>query len=397
MVITVEAAAVVTVNPPPHHQQRTSLRHALLALSLLTGPLMLATPAAAQVSIDISIPGISVGINQPDYPELVLVPGSPVYYAPRAQTNYFFYDGLFWVYQDDRWYASPWYDGPWDLVDPYDVPIFVLRVPVHYYVRPPVYFYGWVVSAPPRWDMHWGPRWARHRHGWDHWDYRAIPRPAPPPVYQRHYFGERYPRPEHQHGLREQNYRYQPHDVAVRRHFQERPASRVPAPVQIMPPTRMEAPHAQYSQRDGNRDGDRRSAPVQAVPQQREPFVQQQQSQRQELQRPEVPRQEHQRQEPERRLQTAAPVASVVVQPQAVQRPREDVQRHAPIQVAPLMAPPPDRNHPVQEQRHVMRQDTPQAQRDPGPLPMRQSAQQGRGNDQPRGHPERGQGPERGR
>ena len=46
------------------------------------------------------------------------MPGYPVYYAPRINSNYFFYDGMYWVYQRDNWYASSWYNGPWGLVAP---------------------------------------------------------------------------------------------------------------------------------------------------------------------------------------------------------------------------------------------------------------------------------------
>ena len=301
MVTTAEAAAMATADRTPHRRAPGAMRAALVALSLLNAPTMAVTPAAAQVSVGISVPGISIGINQPFYPELALVPGLPVYYAPRAQSNYFFYDGLFWVYQDDRWYSSAWYDGPWELVDPYYVPLFLLRVPVQYYVRPPVYFHGWVLAAPPRWDIHWGLRWAQHRRGWDHWDYRAIPRPAPPPLYQRYYSGERYPQPEHQRGLREEHYRYQPRDASVRRHFEARPGYHAPPPVQIMPPNRTEAPRAQYPQRD--RDDERRPV-AQPVPLQRENIAQEQRLQPHDT---------------GRRMQPAAPL---VVQPQAGLRPR---------------------------------------------------------------------------
>jgi len=108
------------------------------------------TPAVAQVSIGIGLPGVSIGIHLPLFPELVQVPGYPVYYAPRLSSNYFFYDGLYWVYEEDNWYASSWYDGPWWLVAPEFVPLFVLRIPVRYYRRPPVYFRGWRSDAPPR-------------------------------------------------------------------------------------------------------------------------------------------------------------------------------------------------------------------------------------------------------
>src|SRR5689334_25304853 len=71
------------------------------------------TSVSAQVSIGIGLPNVSIGINLPLYPELVPVPDYPVYYAPRVETNYFFYDGLYWVYLNDNWYASYWYNGPW--------------------------------------------------------------------------------------------------------------------------------------------------------------------------------------------------------------------------------------------------------------------------------------------
>ena len=81
-------------------------------------------PAMAQVSVGIGFPNVSIGINVPLYPELVPVPGYPVYYAPALRSNYFFYDRMYWVYQSDNWYASSWYNGPWGLVAPEDVPVY---------------------------------------------------------------------------------------------------------------------------------------------------------------------------------------------------------------------------------------------------------------------------------
>ncbi len=243
------------------------MRYALIALSILFGS---ATTAVAQVSIGISVPGVSIGINLPLYPELVPVPGYPVYYAPRVNSNFFFYDGLYWVYQDDNWYASSWYNGPWEFVSPDYVPLFVLRVPVRYYVNPPVYFHGWYLEAPPRWGDHWGHRWAQHRRGWDRWDRRAIYAPAPLPVYQRHYSGDRYPRAEHQRVIRNEHYRYQPRDAVVRQHDQERATPRAQAPAQSIPQGRPEVPRAQRPQREDVQ----RPVPPQVFPQQRGPAVQ---------------------------------------------------------------------------------------------------------------------------
>ncbi len=196
------------------------MRYLFIVLSMLLVPL---TPARADVSVGvgISVPGVSIGINLPAYPRLVRVPGYPVYYDPRVNVNLFFYDGLYWVFHGDNWYASSWYNGPWDVVDPYDVPLYVLRIPVRYYRQPPPYFHGWRADAPPRWGDHWGRDWEQRRSGWDKWDRRSAPRPAPLPSYQRNYSGDRYPRePERQQTIRTERYRYQPREPVTQQHYQ---------------------------------------------------------------------------------------------------------------------------------------------------------------------------------
>ncbi|HUJ87087.1 MAG TPA: hypothetical protein VLX30_09580, partial [Burkholderiales bacterium] len=129
----------------------------------------------------------------------------------------------YWVFRDDRWYASTWYNGPWRLVDPYAVPEFLLRVPVRYYRRPPAYFHGWRGDAAPHWGEHWGREWAERRRGWDHWDRKAAPKPAPLPSYQRKYSGARYPQAEERRReIETHDYHYQPREPAVRQHYEER-------------------------------------------------------------------------------------------------------------------------------------------------------------------------------
>ena len=191
-------------------------RHLFIALPLLAG--LAVPPASAQVgvSVGISVPGVQIGINVPAYPELQPVPSYPVYYAPGLPANYFFYDGLYWVYVDDTWYSSSWYDGPWYVAEPAVVPVFILRVPVRYYRAPPPYFREWAPVEPPRWAARWGPRWEAEHRDWDRWDRRAAPPPAPLPVYQRQYVGDRYPSREQQQEIRTQNYHFEPHDPKVR-------------------------------------------------------------------------------------------------------------------------------------------------------------------------------------
>jgi len=184
------------------------MRTLVLACSIALIPLPV---AYAELSIGIAMPGISIGLNMPSYPQLERVPGYPVYYAPNAEANFFFYDGLYWVYQSDDWYASSWYNGPWRRVAPTAVPLYVLRVPVRYYRHPPPHFEGWRRDAPPRWGEHWGPDWEDQHRDWDRWDRTATPRPAPLPTYQRGYSGDRYPRNVvEQRDVQARHYRYQP-------------------------------------------------------------------------------------------------------------------------------------------------------------------------------------------
>jgi len=180
------------------------IKCSFIALCLLAGAV---NPAAARVNID---------LNLSLFPELVPVPGYPVYYAPALESNYFFYDGMYWLFEDDDWYVSEWYNGPWEYVDREYVPIYVLRIPVRYYRRPPPYFRGWYYDAPPRWNVRWGEGWERHHHGWDQWDRRHVPPRAPLPSYQRPYSGERYPDRGEQRNIRERDYHYQPRDNHVR-------------------------------------------------------------------------------------------------------------------------------------------------------------------------------------
>ena len=167
------------------------MRYLVIALAIF---LASALPARAQFSIDFSAPGVSIGVNMPVYPQLVRIPGYPVYYDPQVNANYFFYDGLYWVFWGDNWYTSEWYNGPWQLVAPEYVPQFVLLIPVRYYRSPPIYFRSWYRDGPPRWGEHWGRSWEQRRVGWDRWDRRSVPAAAPLPVYQRQYSGSRYPR-----------------------------------------------------------------------------------------------------------------------------------------------------------------------------------------------------------
>ena len=172
------------------------------------------TTAKAQVSVGIAMPGLSIGINVPVYPQLVRCRATRSTTRRSVKSNYFFYDGLYWVYQDDNWYASSWYNGPWRSSSRQAVPLFVLRVPVRYYRNPPTYFHGWRPDEPPRWGEHWGNDWERQpqRMGPVESRLRAGTRAAaglPAPVLGRPLSAAS----SSSRRCRASNYRYQPRDA----------------------------------------------------------------------------------------------------------------------------------------------------------------------------------------
>jgi hypothetical protein len=273
------------------------MRFTLVVFLLLAVPL---GATEAQLSIQFGTPNLSLSFRQQQYPTLVAVPGYPVYYDPNANGNYFFYDGMYWVYERDSWYASDWFDGPWSLVSPQVVPDFLLRVPVRYYRQPPVYFRGWQADAAPRWGEHWGNDWQRQRGGWDRWDRRQVPAAAPLPTYQRQYSGDRYPHAEQQQSLRNQNYRHEPREEAVRAAHREpprqEPRPQQPAkreePRQQQPPQRQEPrPQQPAQQEEPRRQQPQQEAPHQQPPAKREEPHQQPPAKREE------PRQQQPQQE----------------------------------------------------------------------------------------------------
>jgi hypothetical protein len=111
-----------------------------------------AAPSHASVSVNI-------GINVPAPPRLVIVPGTPVLYAPSVHANYFFYGGQYYVFTNGFWYVGPRHNGPWVVVEPAFVPRPILTVPVSYYRVPPRHWRAWHREAPPHWGSHWGRKW----------------------------------------------------------------------------------------------------------------------------------------------------------------------------------------------------------------------------------------------
>jgi hypothetical protein len=107
---------------------------------------------------------VNIGINLPAPPPLVVIPSSPVQYAPSVEANYFFYGGEYFLFNGGQWYVSTAYNGPWLVLVPEFIPLPVLQVPVRFYRRPPPEWRAWRHEAPPQWAAAWGRRWQERRH-----------------------------------------------------------------------------------------------------------------------------------------------------------------------------------------------------------------------------------------
>jgi hypothetical protein len=108
---------------------------------------------------------VSIGINLPAPPALVVVPATPVMYAPSVRANYFFYGGEYFVFTRGAWYASAGHNGPWMVRAPEFVPRPILAVPVRYYRVAPGEWRHAKREGPPPWAPAWGRKWEEHRGG----------------------------------------------------------------------------------------------------------------------------------------------------------------------------------------------------------------------------------------
>jgi hypothetical protein len=121
---------------------------AAAALMLFSG----AAATASDVKIDIGLGVPPLVLTAP--PQLVVVPGTPVYYAPDVAANLFFYKGRYYTVANGVWSMAPAYGGPWAVIQVGQVPAPVVAVPVAYYKIP-----------PGQLKKHGPPPWARQGHG----------------------------------------------------------------------------------------------------------------------------------------------------------------------------------------------------------------------------------------
>jgi hypothetical protein len=129
-------------------------QHRICAVALVVGLVLCGLPLASawaqNVSIGISTPSATFGLNIGQPPPLVAVPGVPVYQAPSVPDNYFVYQGVYYLYHGGAWHYSRHYNGPWMALRMHQVPQPILAVPVPYYKKPPAH---WKKHGPPPWAV----------------------------------------------------------------------------------------------------------------------------------------------------------------------------------------------------------------------------------------------------
>ena len=127
--------------------------HTRLLLAVAAAMLVTGTPAKAQdVKINIGLGVPPIVLTAP--PQLVVVPGTPVYYAPNVQANLFVYKGRYYTVANGVWLMAPAYNEPWAVIQVGQVPAPVVGVPVEYYKIP-----------PGQLKKHGPPPWAGLGHG----------------------------------------------------------------------------------------------------------------------------------------------------------------------------------------------------------------------------------------
>lgn len=96
-------------------------------------------------------------------PQMALLPGTVVWYAPAVEAPLYFHAGFWWTPSGGAWYRAAAYQGPWVRVAPGFVPAAIVHMPA----RPHV---GYLVNEPRvpygQWKKaHWHPAPRHHRHG----------------------------------------------------------------------------------------------------------------------------------------------------------------------------------------------------------------------------------------
>lgn len=140
---------------------RTTL---VMALVVAVWPITQIQAIDLNVDINIGTPPPPPPVVVTTRPQLIVVPGTSVFYAPDVPQNFFFYANRYYVFHNGAWFYAPSHTGPWTFIAPERVPSPIRAVPVAYYKVPPGHAKG--KGGPPPWAGHGKP----HKHKGKHDD-----------------------------------------------------------------------------------------------------------------------------------------------------------------------------------------------------------------------------------
>ncbi len=141
------------------------MRHArvLFAFPILAAFLALGAPTSAGAGVGVNF-NINVGpppvfVEPPA--DLVLIPGTGVYFVPGFSADIFFFDGFWWAPRGPAWYRAGSPRGPWIVAEPRFVPRPLFRVPRNYRAR-----FEHERHVPyGQWRREHGDHWSERTHG----------------------------------------------------------------------------------------------------------------------------------------------------------------------------------------------------------------------------------------
>ncbi len=93
------------------------VKHIITTISVVTAVMTMAASSAraeVNVNVNLGIPLPSIVIAEP--PEFILPSSLGFYVAVGVPHDLFRVDGSYFLFRSNRWYRSPYYDGPWDEV-----------------------------------------------------------------------------------------------------------------------------------------------------------------------------------------------------------------------------------------------------------------------------------------
>ncbi len=113
-------------------------RHLIAAmLFLLPFTALSASKAPAEVNLSIGINLPLQGVAAFSSPEVMVIPGTYVYFIPDAREEIFFYRGYWYRPYKNGWYRSDNHNNGWVLISIEMIPAAVRKVPEGYRMVPP--------------------------------------------------------------------------------------------------------------------------------------------------------------------------------------------------------------------------------------------------------------------